>query len=113
RAEVDHRRIDFDLAEVRIECGVECEIGCHAIFEVHAARNLAFRIAAKRVVTGIDSLVLRDDVGQYLESLTGWYARQARQVAVTRNPLGLCLGCEREHGEFTATRDVALELHTP
>src|SRR5690606_7908573 len=83
--EVDDCRIDFDLAEIRVDRRVERHVARHAVTRVETGGELVLCIRAERIRAGIDVLAAPHDIRQQLEALARGDARHAEQVTVRRD----------------------------
>ncbi len=106
-AQVDHGRVDLDLAEVGVERGVEGQAAGQAVLQVEAPLQRLLRAVVEGVAgAGRGHLIAaRDHVGQQRQVPARLQARQARQVGHARGQPGLFLGHQLEPALLVAALD--------
>ncbi|TMQ69590.1 MAG: hypothetical protein E6K81_14635 [Candidatus Eisenbacteria bacterium] len=83
-AQVDHRRVHLDLAEIRVDGGVERELAADRGLEVGARLGHELAAAAERVAGRVlDELAARGRVGRDLDRPRRADARDADQIRET------------------------------
>ena len=82
RREVEHPRVRFDLAEVRVDCGIELQVRRHAVLKVTADRQVLR--APQGIVADLGN-VLGHEIGRGLEPTRLLEVIEASELAELRH----------------------------
>ena len=112
--EIERRRIDLHLSEVRIEGGVEREIRREQILHVAARANARVVASVKRIVRiGVLQLLAREHVRKNLELPPSISDLNSLHTAEIRGPARVAPPPERPHVALVQSVLVAPHLHPP
>ena len=112
--EIEQRRIDLDLAEVRVDGGVEREARGQVVLDVRAGVELRPRRSVIGVARlGILELLARDHVRKQLRLSRHLRDRQAFQMPVIGGPAALVAAAEGPLVLLVQPVDEAPELEAP